>query len=134
MNTSLHGVSDWFVSEAFRRAKLPHYVPVEQQQLPDPDFPTVKFPNPEEKGMSIALVNKAMMGILLRCLGNPEHSFTIPTSNVVSTKDLAIATATRYDASYVLAQDPDADRFSAAERGYSVPFHCTRYLLTILQR
>lgn len=83
VNTSLHGVSDWFVSEAFRRAKLPHYVPVEQQQLPDPDFPTVKFPNPEEKG---AL-------------------------------DLAIATATRYDASYVLAQDPDADRFSAAERG-----------------
>lgn len=50
VNTSMHGVSDPFVAEAFRRVGLPPYVPVEKQQLPDPDFPTVKFPNPEEKG------------------------------------------------------------------------------------
>ena len=32
-------------------------------------------------------------------------------------QDLALATAGRVGANYVLAQDPDSDRFSAAERG-----------------
>ena len=34
-------------------------------------------------------------------------------------KDLAIRTAEATGTSYVLAQDPDADRFSAAERKYA---------------
>jgi len=34
-------------------------------------------------------------------------------------QDLAIATANAKGASYVLAQDPDADRFSAAENWYA---------------
>jgi phosphomannomutase len=34
-------------------------------------------------------------------------------------KDLAIQTAEAMGATYILAQDPDADRFSAAERRYS---------------
>jgi len=34
-------------------------------------------------------------------------------------KDLAIATANATGASYILAQDPDADRFSAAENWYA---------------
>lgn len=33
-------------------------------------------------------------------------------------KDLSIRTAEATGATYVLAQDPDADRFSAAERKY----------------
>jgi phosphomannomutase len=33
-------------------------------------------------------------------------------------KDLAIRTAEVTGATYILAQDPDADRFSAAERKY----------------
>ena len=33
-------------------------------------------------------------------------------------KDLAIRTAEATGATYVLAQDPDADRFAAAERRY----------------
>ncbi|KAF3942210.1 Phosphoglucomutase-2 [Dactylella cylindrospora] len=57
-------------------------VVVEEQAKPDPDFPTVKFPNPEEKG---AL-------------------------------DLAMATADRHGITIVLANDPDADRFAAAEK------------------
>lgn len=52
------------------------------QAEPDPEFPTVRFPNPEEKG---AL-------------------------------DLAIATANKHNLSLVLANDPDADRFAAAEK------------------
>ncbi|KAK6533605.1 Phosphoglucomutase-3 [Orbilia ellipsospora] len=57
-------------------------VVVEEQAKPDPEFPTVKFPNPEEKG---AL-------------------------------DLAMATAEKHGITIALANDPDADRFAAAEK------------------
>ena len=46
----MHGVSDKFVSEAFAVFGFAPYLPVAAQQQPDPEFPTVKFPNPEEKG------------------------------------------------------------------------------------
>jgi len=82
VNTSMHGVGHPFVVKAFEVFGLPPFTAVKSQQDPDPEFPTVKFPNPEEKG---AL-------------------------------DLAIAEAETVGAQYVLAQDPDADRFSAAEK------------------
>jgi phosphoglucomutase len=46
----LHGVGHPFVEEAFEKFQLPPFIPVKEQQIPDPEFPTVKFPNPEEKG------------------------------------------------------------------------------------
>lgn len=52
VNTSMHGVSDSAMTKAFDLFGFPKYVPVSAQQKPDPDFPTVKFPNPEEKGKS----------------------------------------------------------------------------------
>ncbi|KAI1790740.1 phosphoglucomutase 1 [Ganoderma leucocontextum] len=89
VNTSMHGVSDAPMSKAFRSFSFLPYIPVTAQQQPDPDFPTVKFPNPEEKGVFM---------------------FT-------ASLDLAISTATEHGADYILAQDPDSDRFAAAERG-----------------
>ena len=50
VNTSMHGVSDSFAMQAFAIFGFRPYVPVTEQQLPDPEFPTVRFPNPEEKG------------------------------------------------------------------------------------
>jgi phosphomannomutase len=50
INTSMHGVSHPFVSRAFSEFGLPEFIPVKEQMKPDPDFPTVSFPNPEEKG------------------------------------------------------------------------------------
>ncbi|RPD65833.1 phosphoglucomutase first 3 domain-containing protein [Lentinus tigrinus ALCF2SS1-6] len=82
VNTSMHGVSDAAMTKAFQLCGFPPYIPVIEQQKPDPEFPTVRFPNPEENG---AL-------------------------------DLAIATATQSGADYILAQDPDSDRFAAAEK------------------
>jgi len=56
VNTSMHGVSDKFVAQAFQELGLPLYIPVPEQQYPDPDFPSVLFPNPEEKGMDFIQV------------------------------------------------------------------------------
>ena len=48
----MHGVSHPFVERAFESFGFPPFLPVKQQQIPDPEFPTVNFPNPEEKGTS----------------------------------------------------------------------------------
>ncbi|PAV23482.1 phosphoglucomutase 1 [Pyrrhoderma noxium] len=82
VNTSMHGVGHPFARRAFQTFNLQPFHAVELQQEPDPEFSTVSFPNPEEKG---AL-------------------------------DLAIKKADEIGAKYILAQDPDADRFSAAEK------------------
>ncbi|MCJ1411763.1 Phosphoglucomutase-3 [Ptychographa xylographoides] len=94
--TPLHGVGLSFLTEGLRRAFEPgisgsekssedvHSIMkvVRSQARPDPDFPTVKYPNPEESG---AL-------------------------------DLAEALADEEEISLVFANDPDADRFSIAEK------------------
>ena len=52
----MHGVGGEIVLRAFERAGFPQPVVVEEQAAPDPDFPTVPFPNPEEPGaMDLAL-------------------------------------------------------------------------------
>jgi len=77
--TPMHGVGWQPAQTCFKMLGLDARV-VPEQQEPDADFPSVKFPNPEEKG---AL-------------------------------DLAMAHADRLHANVVLANDPDADRFSCA--------------------
>lgn len=46
--TSLHGVGHDFVTRAFDTLGFKNYYPVMSQKDPDPEFPTVTFPNPEE--------------------------------------------------------------------------------------
>ncbi|CAE6463620.1 unnamed protein product [Rhizoctonia solani] len=81
-NTSMHGVSRAIIDRANQVFDFKPLEHVKEQQDPDPEFPTVAFPNPEEKG---AL-------------------------------DLAIKTANASGSAYVFAQDPDSDRFAAAQK------------------
>src|SRR5690606_11618440 len=48
--TAMHGVGTRILLDVFETAGLPEPILVEAQAEPDPDFPTVEFPNPEEPG------------------------------------------------------------------------------------
>ena len=91
--TPMHGVGLPYMKEAMNQLRIlkqktqrgtifvESMIVVQEQALPDPDFPTVRFPNPEEEG---AL-------------------------------NLVMQTAEKAGAKLILATDPDADRFAAAE-------------------
>uniref|UniRef100_A0A2R5LLS1 Putative phosphoglucomutase/phosphomannomutase n=1 Tax=Ornithodoros turicata TaxID=34597 RepID=A0A2R5LLS1_9ACAR len=53
--TSMHGVGHSYVVKAFETCGFKKYVPVREQMDPDPEFPTVQFPNPEEGKSSLDL-------------------------------------------------------------------------------
>ncbi len=61
--TALHGVGGETLAAAFERAGFPAPVPVPEQAEPDPDFPTLAFPNPEEPGaMDLAFATARRVG------------------------------------------------------------------------
>ena len=81
--TPVHGVGEPYAERAFAAFKFQPFIAVDKQKDPDPDFSTVKYPNPEEG----------------------EKTF-----------HCAIETATKTNADFIIANDPDADRFALAER------------------
>lgn len=44
----MHGVGYEFSVESFKSFGIVPFIPVREQIQPDPEFPTVTFPNPEE--------------------------------------------------------------------------------------
>lgn len=59
--TAMHGVGGAHIRRAVAQAGFAPLAIVEQQFLPDPDFPTVSFPNPEEEGaldLALALASE----------------------------------------------------------------------------
>jgi phosphomannomutase len=57
--TPMHGVGGATAVHALHRAGFPNVHVVGSQAAPDPDFPTVTFPNPEEPGATDALLTLA---------------------------------------------------------------------------
>lgn len=53
--SAMHGVGYPYVKYGFETANLQNLIPVIEQRDPDPEFPTVKFPNPEEGKSSLTL-------------------------------------------------------------------------------
>jgi phosphomannomutase len=71
--TPLHGVGRDVLLRAFAKAGFPAPEVVAEQAAPDPDFPTVPFPNPEEPGaMDLALVLGAMSDADLVIANDPD--------------------------------------------------------------
>ncbi|WP_165350469.1 phospho-sugar mutase [Xylanimonas protaetiae] len=68
VTTSLHGVGGQVLGRVLAEAGFARVTPVEEQRIPDPDFPTVVFPNPEEKGaidMAIAVAQDAHADVVI---------------------------------------------------------------------
>jgi len=73
VHTSLHGVGHGTVHTAFVQAGFAAPVVVDEQAVPDPDFPTVAFPNPEEKGaIDLALARARAVGCDLVIANDPD--------------------------------------------------------------
>ena len=66
--TAMHGVGAPLARRAFDQAGFSRVVFVPEQEAPDPTFPTVAFPNPEEKGamdLSFALARTVAADVVL---------------------------------------------------------------------
>ncbi|WP_137293224.1 phospho-sugar mutase [Nocardioides dongxiaopingii] len=71
--TPLHGVGATSVLQVLETAGFAAPRVVEQQEQPDPDFPTVGFPNPEEEGaMDLALALAERTGADLVVANDPD--------------------------------------------------------------
>ena len=73
VHTALHGVGAAVLRQAFDRAGFEPPEPVAEQAEPDPDFPTVPFPNPEEPGaLDLALALAERTGADLLIASDPD--------------------------------------------------------------
>lgn len=71
--TAMHGVGTETVQRIFNHAGFPTLILVDEQCTPDPDFPTVAFPNPEEPGaIDLALAKARDFGADLVIANDPD--------------------------------------------------------------
>jgi phosphomannomutase len=71
--TAMHGVGTETVQRVFNHAGFATLILVDEQCTPDPDFPTVAFPNPEEPGaIDLALAKAHDFGAELVIANDPD--------------------------------------------------------------
>ena len=73
VTTAMHGVGGALMSQALTASGFAAPVAVSEQQTPDPAFPTVPFPNPEESGaLDLALERAAAVRADLVLANDPD--------------------------------------------------------------
>ena len=71
--TAMHGVGAPWAARALSAFDLPAFITTDQQHDPDPDFPTVDFPNPEEPaGLALAQNKADQVGVDLVLANDPD--------------------------------------------------------------
>ena len=71
--TPLHGVGGLVLPNLCRSLGVNQFSSVAAQEKPDPDFPTVKFPNPEEAGaLDLAIETADREGKTLIIANDPD--------------------------------------------------------------
>ncbi|MCL2913214.1 phospho-sugar mutase [Shewanella corallii] len=71
--TAMHGVGAEMAETLLRDAGFDNVYSVAAQRLPDGNFPTVAFPNPEEKGaMDLVIAEAVKHDALLACANDPD--------------------------------------------------------------
>nr|WP_255955892.1 phospho-sugar mutase [Streptomyces sp. ODS25] len=104
VHTALHGVGTQTLLAAFDRAGFPPPVVVPEQAEPDPDFPTVAFPNPEEPGaMDLAFATAAA-----------ATREAAQSTGAGTAADARTGGASPGAPDLIIANDPDADRCAVA--------------------
>ncbi|XP_046820288.1 phosphoglucomutase-2 [Vespa crabro] len=89
--TAMHGVGNDYMTAAFNAVNVKPFIAVEEQKLPDPEFPTVKFPNPEE--------GKSALDLSIKTAN--QHSSSIILANDPDADRLACATKTKTGEWYI---------------------------------
>ncbi|KAJ8798283.1 hypothetical protein J1605_001408 [Eschrichtius robustus] len=102
VHTSFHGVGHDYVQLAFQVFGFKPPIPVPEQKDPDPDFSTVKCPNPEEGESVLEYYIELNIFSAIQLFGSPFQ-------------ELSLRLAEKENARIVLATDPDADRLAVAE-------------------
>lgn len=77
----MHGVGYEFSVESFKSFNHVPFIPVKEQIVPDPEFPTVSFPNPEE--------GKSALNLAIKTAN--ENNSTIILANDPDADRLAVA-------------------------------------------
>ncbi|TMW67362.1 hypothetical protein Poli38472_012478 [Pythium oligandrum] len=117
--TAMHGVGHAFTSRSFAAFNHQPYVQVTAQLLPDPEFPTVAFPNPEEgKGaLQLAMEAAEANGARLILANDPDADRLAVAEQDPVTKQWKIFTGNEigvllghWELTQYLKQHPDADR------------------------
>ena len=136
--TPLHGVAGEFMRDLFQRAGYAHVAVVPEQFEPDPTFPGLAFPNPEEAGvLDAALALAADSGAAIVLANDPDAdrlggavrgadgSFRVLRGDEIGwlLGDVALSTAQKNDV--VATTIVSSSMLEKMARGYGVTYATT---------
>jgi len=91
--TAMHGIGHEWAKKSFESFELSPFIPVPEQVEPDPEFPTVAFPNPEEgKGALQLSFNTAKTHGATLVLANDPDADRLAVAELVSNDEWKVFT------------------------------------------